>query len=53
MGILGAIGQLYMFLLLVLLFLGFGLGTWAVFKFIFIAEEEPKGGKKIVSRKQV
>ncbi|WP_318507374.1 hypothetical protein [Bacillus sp. T3] len=42
MGLLGAIGQQYMFLLLVLLFLGFGLGTWSVIKSIF-EHEEPKG----------
>lgn len=45
MSILGAMGQLYMFLLLVLLFLGFGLGGWAVIKSIFV-QEEPKGVKK-------
>lgn len=35
MDILGLIGQQYMFLLLVLLFLGFGLGTWAILKSLF------------------
>lgn len=35
MDILGLIGQQYMFLLLVILFLGFGLGTWAVLKSLF------------------
>ena len=45
MSLLGAIGQQYMFLLLVLLFLGFGLGAWSVIKSIF-EHEEPKGVKK-------
>ncbi|MGJ7920264.1 hypothetical protein [Neobacillus sp. LXY-4] len=49
MGILGALGQLYMFLLLVLLFLGFGLGGWAVIKSIF-EPAEPKGVKKSPSK---
>ena len=43
MSLLGGIGQMYMFLLLVLLFLGFGLGTWAIIKTIFV--QEPKGFK--------
>ena len=45
MSLLGGIGQMYMFLLLVLLFLGFGLGTWSIFKSIFM-QDEPKGVKK-------
>jgi F0F1-type ATP synthase assembly protein I len=45
MGLLGAIGQQYMFLLLVLLFLGMGLGTWSIIQSIF-EQEEPKGVKK-------
>lgn len=45
MGLLGALAQQYMFLLLVLLFLGFGLGTWSIIKSIF-ENEEPKGVKK-------
>lgn len=44
MGLLGAIGQLYMFLLLVLLFLGLGLGTWSVFNYLFGEEGDAKKG---------
>jgi hypothetical protein len=40
MDILGLIGQQYMFLLLVILFLGFGLGTWAVLKSLFSDKSE-------------
>ena len=45
MGLLGGIGQVYMFFLLVLLFIGFGLGTWAIIKAIFV-QDEPKGVNK-------
>lgn len=45
MSILGAMGQQYMFILLVLLFLGFGLGTWSIIQSIFEGGE-PKGSKK-------
>jgi len=45
MDILGLIGQQYMFLLLVVLFLGFGLGTWAILKSLF-SKEEIKGKVK-------
>ncbi len=40
MDILGLIGQQYMFLLLVVLFLGFGLGTWAIIKGVFSKKEK-------------
>lgn len=45
MDILGLIGQQYMFLLLVVLFLGFGLGTWAILKSLF-SKEGTKGPVK-------
>lgn len=45
MDILGLIGQQYMFLLLVVLFLGFGLGTWAIIKSLF-GKEDIKGPVK-------
>lgn len=44
MNILGAIGQQYMFILLILLFLGLGLVTWAVIESIFVVDES-KGTK--------
>jgi hypothetical protein len=45
MDILGLIGQQYMFLLLVVLFIGFGLGTWAIIKSLF-SNEGNKGQVK-------
>lgn len=39
MDVLGLIGQQYMFLLLVVLFLGFGLGTWSIIKYLFSNKE--------------
>lgn len=53
MDILGSIGKQYMFLLLVVLFLGFGLGTWAILKSLFGNEGTKGSVKATVNNKSV
>jgi len=53
MDILGSIGKQYMFLLLVVLFLGFGLGTWAILKSLFGNEGTKGTVKATVNNKSV
>ncbi|MEL7647682.1 MAG: hypothetical protein AAGU76_06285 [Sedimentibacter sp.] len=53
MDILGLIGQQYMFLLLVILFLGFGLGTWAVLKSLFSDKSNAETFKKTADQNMI